>query len=176
MPKLVMQDDCFAPYGKMELKYKGPDPFGIYKKAHMIIREVFELEDKDVWERDFRWDTTEEPRSFFVRIIANRGFDIHSDIKVEFVFQGVQPSDPTKEGHVTIVFYPRLNTNFNLDTFFKQLPIYMGFLRIYNFFFYNRVRRNYLKLCREYTQRIIQAFREVMKAQGMEDIMEHPIK
>src|SRR3972149_11282947 len=108
MPNLIIQDDCFAPYGKMELKYKGPNPFDVYRKTTPIVMEIFEREEKDVWERDFRWDTTDDPRSFFVRMIANKGFDLHSTIRVELVFQGKQPSDPTKEGQMTIGFYGRL--------------------------------------------------------------------
>jgi len=171
-----MQDDCFAPYGKMELKFRGPNPFGLYQKATGMIMKIFELEEKDVWERDFRWDTTTDPRTFFVRIIANKGLDLPSKLRVEIVFQGRQPSDPTKEGQITLGFYGRLQTEFPLDTFFRQLPIYQGFLRLYNFLFYNSVRRNYLKLCREYTQRLMAAFRELMKAPGFEEIMEHPVK
>jgi len=176
MPKFMMQDDCFAPYGKVELKFRGPDPFSVYRKATGIIMEIFELEEKDVWERDFRWDTTSEPRSFFVRIIVNKGLDLHSNMRVEIVFQGKQPSDQKQEGQMVIGFYPRLNTEFEMKTFLRKLPIYRGFLRLYLFFFYNSVRRSYLKQCREYTQRLMQAFRELTSMPTMEEIMEKPVK
>ena len=176
MPKLMMQDDCFGPYGKTELKFKGLNPLNIYRKTTGIVMEIFELEEKDVWERDFRWDTTDEPRGFYIRIIANKGMDIHSTMRVEITFQGKQPSDPTKEGQMTIGFYARMNTSFEMNTWFRKLPIYYGFLRLYNFLFYNQARRTYLKYCREYTQRLMQTFREMMEAPGMEDIMEKPNK
>jgi len=176
MPKLIIQDDCFAPYGKMELKVRGPNPFDIYKKTTQLVMDIFELEEKDVWERDFRWDTTGDPRSFFVRIIANKSLDLVSKIRVEIVFQGKQPSDPTKEGTINIGYYGRLVTEFSLNTYFRKLPIYQGFLRLYNFFFYNSVRRNYLKICREQTQRLMVAHRELVHAPGFQEIMEKPIK
>ena len=176
MAKYIMQDDCFAPYGKMELKFKGPDPFGLYRKCTALCMEIFELEEKDVWERDFRWDNTGDPRSFFVRIMCNKGFDLESKARIEIVFQGKQPSDNTKDGVITIGFYARVQSEFDLNTFFRKMPIYMGLLRLRNFLFYNSVRRGYLKICREQTQRLMQAYRELVKAPGFEEIMEHPVK
>jgi hypothetical protein len=50
-------------------------------------------------------------------------------------------------------------TEFNMVTKIQKLPFYKGLLRIYNFAFYNKVRRNYLVLCNDWLNRVNREFR-----------------
>jgi hypothetical protein len=159
MVKWTFEDDCLAPQGRIKIEYRGKNPFGIVQKAGGILRRIFEVEAKDFWERDFRWDSSSDPRSFFVRNYLKKGIDFRSSVLAEIVFQGNQPADPEKEGVVVIYIGAQLTTEYNLVTRIQKLPFYRGLLRIYNFAFYNKVRRNYLVLCNDWLARVNREFR-----------------
>jgi hypothetical protein len=78
---------------------------------------------------------------------VHRDFDRFTEAYFEITFQGLQPSDPTKNGSVRISVGGNLRTQFKLDSAFQQTPFYRGLLWIYIKFFYNNVRRKYLKIC-----------------------------
>jgi hypothetical protein len=145
MPSWILEDDCLAPSAKLTVNYGGPNPFVICQKIRDTLRTVFEIESKDYWERDFRWDNSSEPRTFYMRACARKGIDARTELFVEVVMQGEQPSDPTKHGTVTVTINGRMKTEYELNSAFKQTPIYRGFLWIYNKFFYYDVRRDWLK-------------------------------
>jgi len=145
MPKWILEDDCLAPSGKLTVNYGGPNPFVICQKIRETLRVVWEIEAKDYWERDFRWDNSADPRTFFMRACVNKGIDARSKMFIEVVMQGKQFADPTKRGEVTVTITGRLRTEYELNSAFKRLPIYRGFLWIYNKFFYYEVRRSWLK-------------------------------
>jgi len=159
MPKWTFEDDCLAPAGRIKIEYRGKNPFGMVQKSKAILQRIFEVESKDYWERDFRWDITGDPRSFFVRTYVNKGIDARSGILAEVVFQGNQPADPNKDGSLVIYIGAKLKTEFNLVTKFQQLPFYRGLIRFYNFIFYNKIRRGYLVICNEWLARVNREFR-----------------
>jgi hypothetical protein len=148
MPSWVIEESILAPREKIELEYKGPNPFQLYKKMSSVyLREKFEVGTTDVFERDFRWSADNDPHPFFIRVFVHRDFDRFTEAYFEITFQGLQPSDPTKNGSVRISVGGNLRTQFKLDSAFQQTPFYRGLLWIYIKFFYNNVRRKYLKIC-----------------------------
>jgi len=153
MAKWTFEDDCLVPQGKIKIQYRGKNPFGIVQKAGGILRRIFEIEAKDFWERDFRWDISGEPKSFFVRNYVNKAIDLRSTILMEITFQGIQPSDPNKEGALIINMGATLTTQFELKGKIQLMPFYRGLLRLYNFAFYNKVRRKYLVMCNDWVER-----------------------
>jgi hypothetical protein len=154
MPKWVLEDDCLAPTAKMQINYTGPNPIKLFKEIKPMLLRIFEVSGKDVWERDFRWDTTEDPRSFFIRLYVDKALDQRSGLLIEIIFQGKQPSDPTKDGRMTVTLNGRLKTEFEMNR-----PIYRAAWWFYNKFFYGSVRRNYLKLCNEWLEKLWREFR-----------------
>ena len=159
MVKWTFEDDCLAPRGQIKIEYRGKDPFGMFLKAKPIIQRIFEIETKDFWERDFRWDMTSDPRSFYIRTYANKGVDFRSSILGEIIYQGLQPADPDKDGSMIILISAKLKTEFNFLTPIQKLPFYRGLIRLYNFVFYNRVRRNYLYVCNQLIEKLSDEFR-----------------
>jgi len=159
MVKWTFEDDCLTPQGRIKIEYRGKNPYAMVQKSKAILQKVFEIEAKDYWERDFRWDTTSEPRQFFIRTYANKGIDLRSTVLAEVVFQGVQPSDPDKDGALIIFIGAKLKTEFNFTTKIQNLPMYRGLIKIYNFIFYNKVRRQYLVLCNQWLDRVNREFR-----------------
>lgn len=154
---LRIEDDCLAPYPMLTVNYKGPNPFKVCKEVKELLIKIFEIEPKDVWERDFRWDISTEPHAFFIRMYADKGVDARTTIFAEVTMQGVQPSDPNKDGKITILIGGRMTTQYRLDSAFKRSPIYSGITKLgglaefggliwlYHRLFYEDVRRNYIR-------------------------------
>ena len=162
MVKWTFEDDCLVPQGKIKIEYRGKNPFGMAQKARGIALRIFEVEAKDYWERDFRWDISGDPRSFYLRNYVNKALDFRSSLLTEITFQGAHPTDPEKEGALIINISAKLKTEFNLGSKFQQLPFYRGLLKLYNFAFYNKVRRNYLVLCNGWVERFTREFRSAL--------------
>jgi hypothetical protein len=157
-----LEDDCLAPAGKIVVEYRGKNPFAVYKALKDILKKVFGVGASALWERDFRWDMSSDPRSFFVRYFVKKGIDMRSFALTEIILEGNQPSDPTKEGNIKISIKAKLITEYERKTAFQNLPIYKGLLWLYNFFFYNNVRRNYLKLCNDWLTKLEDEFRSIL--------------
>lgn len=161
MADMVLEDDVFVPRGKVEVKYKGPDPFSFYKKLNSsYFQKRLEIGGTDFWERDFRWDITTDPRKFYVRIFLHKGFDKNTEVIYEITFQGEQPTDPKKDGKLTITFSGKLKSSFPMKTSFQQTFFYKAILWLYNRLFYFRVRRKYLELAQRKMYEIINEVRE----------------
>jgi hypothetical protein len=164
MPAWVFEDDCAAPERRTKIDYTGPNPFKVCLIIRSLLEKIYEVEAVDLWERDFRWDTTSDPRGFFMRMYVSKGVDAHTRMFIEVVIQGAQPSDPTKNGKVTIYINGKLRTAYELDTVFKRLPIYKAIRWLYNMIFYSEVRRGYIRLCNQLNE---QLGREIREALGM---------
>ncbi|MEM5853728.1 MAG: hypothetical protein QXG39_02655 [Candidatus Aenigmatarchaeota archaeon] len=160
MASWILEDSILTPSEKVELNYSGPDPIQFYKKmdASFLVRH-FEVGVPDVWEREYRWGAASDPRPFYIRIFIQKGFDNFTTAFIEIIFHGEQPSDPTKGGKVKITIGGNLRTEFKLDTQFKQTPFYRGLLWLYVFFFYQKLRRNYLKICKEKIDALLKELR-----------------
>ncbi|MEM5801927.1 MAG: hypothetical protein QXQ18_00880 [Candidatus Aenigmatarchaeota archaeon] len=163
MPVWRLEDDCLAPTATLRIDFEGPNPFLIYQRAGEILRRIFQVETADYWERDFRWDISSDPRDFFVRIFINKGVDVRTKILAEVVMQGKQPSDPSKNGKVTIFISARLITEYRMDTIFQKSPIYKFFLWLYHKTLYNEVRRGYLSFCQNLLTKVYNEFRSVLE-------------
>jgi hypothetical protein len=163
MPSWVLEDDCLAPGRYLRIVYSGPNPFSAYQSTFGILRKVMEIDPADYQERDFRWDVSEDPRSFYIRIIVEKKMDSKSVIYFEIIMQGNQPADPSKNGNLTILIGAKLKTEYKLDTPFQQSYFYRALLWMYNFFFYFGVRRRYLRLCNDWLSRLLKEYRSFLK-------------
>jgi hypothetical protein len=164
MVKWSFEDDCLVPRGQIKIEYRGKDPFSLFLGAKLIIQRIFEIESKDFWERDFRWDITSDPRTFYIRTYGNKAIDARSKILVEVIYQGLQPSDKSKDGSMLIMISAKLLTEFNFQTKFQNLPFYRGLIKLYNFMFYNKVRRGYLVICNTLVSKLNNEFRSYLNA------------
>jgi len=145
-----IEDSMLAPRDKIEINFKGANPFGIYKRIDTgFCQKMFEVGSTDFWERDFRWSVGSDPHPFFGRLFVRKEFDGFTEGIFEILFQGKQPTDPSKDGEVRISVGGNLRTNFDLSTPFRQTSIYRAFLWLYIKFYYSAVRRTYLKICQE---------------------------
>lgn len=172
-----IEDDCLVPYAKLTINYTGPNPFRVCKEVRMLLIKIFEIEPKDVWERDFRWDISTEPHAFFIRMYADKGVDARTKIFAEVTMQGVQYSDPNKDGKITILIGGKLRTEYKLDSAFKRSPIYSGITKLgglaevggllwfYHRIFYEDVRRSYIR--NQCNRRLETLWREIRTILGV---------
>jgi hypothetical protein len=124
-----------------------------------FLQRKFEVGGTDVWERDFRWSADSEPHAFFIRVFVHRGFDRYTEAYFEILFQGEQPSDPSKDGRVKVTVGGNLRTKFELKTPFQQTPFYRSLLWLYIKLFYGKVRMGYLKICQELIDNLVKEMR-----------------
>jgi hypothetical protein len=158
-----IEDDCIAKSSKITLNYNGPNPFSIYQRVKNIIKLVMLVKGEDIWERDFRWTNIGDPKSFFIRLYVSKKLDLRTSMLFELVFQGSQPSDPNKNGNLTLSISARLITDYKLESAFQQSILYRNLLRLYHLLFYNEVRRSFLNNCGEYIDKIFERIRSELK-------------
>jgi len=163
MPTWVLEDDCLAPERTVVIEYSGPNPFKVYRVLREMLERIFQVEAIDLWERDFRWDISSDPRSFYVRMYVNKGMDARTRMIVEIILEGSQPSDVEKKGRVAIRIGGRLRTEYPLRSFFQNSPFYKFFVWLYHRFFYNEVRRSYINLCNNLINQLNNELREILK-------------
>jgi hypothetical protein len=162
MPVWRFEDDCFTPEREIRLEFTGPN---VFVRLHNVLRpmleRIFQVEAIDLWERDFRYDTTGDPQTFYIRFQIDKGLDYNSRILFEVVIQGKQPIDLTKDGKVTILFTGRLRTDYILETAFQKTPLYKGIKWLIHRTLYNDIRRSYFRVCAEFIEELIIEIRKI---------------
>ncbi len=173
MVSWVLEDDCLAPEAKVKIDYRGPDPFKFYHKLKPLCRGIFEVESKDYWEKEFRFDNTGEMHGFEIKVFIKRALDAFSTIYVEIYIQGDQPADPTKDGWMRVEVGAKLRTESPYDTWIQRSSFYKAMRYFYFKVFYSDVRRGYLKMCRwNYLEKFIKAVRENLGISGPTELGE----
>ena len=159
----VIRDEIPAPREYIEIQYKGPNPMKVYKSMDFLLRKLWEIKGTQLYEPDFRWDTTTDPRPFFIHMFAEKGVEKTTTYRVDIKLQGSQPTDPNKSGVLRIEIHGFLKTDF---TDFLKNPInkaiwplfYYPYMRGY----YNARRRRYLEWHRRRIERLAQELRNML--------------
>ena len=160
--KIVYEDDCLAERREITIDFTGKNPFEVCKSVESVLVDVLEIDASDYEEREFKWDKSSEPCSFYLRGCAEKGIDKRTKIIFEIIMKGFQSSS-SKEGSVSIRISAKLLTSYELVSPFQRSFFYKSLLRIYNFFFYWRVRRNYLYLCQEFLYKLRDTYKSLLK-------------
>lgn len=155
MPQLILEDDCLAPERTIRIDFKGPNPFRFYGEIVGIIRDILEVRRFHIFERDFRWEITGDPRPFFYRVFVLKPYDMYTEAYFELIFQGKQPTDMTKDGEMVIFITPKLRTRLPQNTVWQRSSLYKGLRWLYLRTFYNDVRRYLLTDCVRYSNMIV---------------------
>lgn len=154
MGKIIIKDDCLAPGRYMYLDYHGKNPFEIVKKIGDNIAEHFHVTSSQWGEDDFRWDNSSDPVTFFVRFWVRKPIGGKTtNILFRIKLQG-QESQTTKEGMLTLEIVGRVETTFNARNIFLRT-----FWWIYSYLFFDRRRRNYIEVCKDF----LMGFRRMVK-------------
>jgi len=165
MPMWVLEDDCLAPQATVKYEYTGPNPLKFYLQLKSICKGIFEIESKDYYEKEFRWDNSEDPHEFVAKVYIKKGMDAFSTIFFEIYIQGWQPTDPTKDGKIKIEIGAKLRTATpeNDDIWLHHTTFYKGLRYFYFKWFYNDIRRGYMKMCRwNYLEKFIKELQRIL--------------
>ena len=149
----VIQDEVLAPKGAEIIEYYGPDPFRIYSKIGGLLQDIFQARGLHIFEDEFRWNTTTDPRPFFFIIRLEKGIDKFTDGIVKLKVFGAQPSDPTKNGRLLIEIAGVIKTTYPVKTWWHRLII-EPFIWIYHHAIYNKVRREYIRIYKQGIERL----------------------
>ena len=160
----VIRDEIPAPREYIELQYKGPDPMGVYHKLDLLLRKIWELKGTQMNEPDFRWDTTSDPRPFFIHVFVEKAMDKWTGYRVDVKMQGSQPTDPTKPGVLRIEIHGWIETKFDGAS---EKPINKQLFRLfywpYHVMYYAPRRRRYIEWHRRRIDRLVQEIREILQ-------------
>lgn len=148
MADYVIVDDILAPKGAIVLEYRGPNPFAIYLKLSGLLQVIFEGKGENFFEDEFRWDITEDPRPFFIRVHFEKGIDRFTDMHIGIKLQGKQPTDIAKPGVVFIEIGGHIRTSFPFDSLLDKLILF-PFLWLYYHAIYINVKRRYIEMLKE---------------------------
>ena len=160
-----MEDDCLVPEGQFVLRYKGPNPFRAVQKTSEFLRKIWEVEAKDYWERQFRYNPDEDPRGFYLNAYVKKGLDRFTSVVIEVIIQGKQPSDPNKEGNVEIKIGGVLKTRFGGNSMIDDIknPFVRSFFWLYDRYFHKKQRRSYLEFwCRIKLNQLKRSYQELL--------------
>ncbi len=157
----VITNDILAPRGNIIIEYNGPDPFSVYKQLDPKMRVLFEGVGSNIFEPDFRWDTSENPHSFFFIVYIERRLDKYTKFRVQVRGQGLQPTDTTKNGSIRLEISGNITTEIKSTTFKDRVayPLILAYM----YSFYNSVRRKYLEMLRGRVEEFEKEIREFLK-------------
>lgn len=139
--KIEVADDCLAPGRYIYMDYAGPDPYGVSKKIADSLNEFFHVSGSGICETHFNWDNSGDPKTFYFRWWIKKGFSNFSKMWVHISVKG-DVSSETNEGNFLMRIHAFIRTEFKGYSLFLK-----PFWFMYSFFFYNRRRRGYIKLC-----------------------------
>ena len=145
---LVYEDDVLAPKDKIAIEYYGPNPFAVYPGLKGLIQVIFHARGQHIFETQFRWDITADPRPFFISMHLNLSLDRFTRLIVPMKIFGTQPSDPTKNGKLLVEIQGRITTTYPISTIWQRIFV-EPFVWVYHHSIYNDVRRRYIQIGKE---------------------------
>lgn len=154
-------DFVLAPDDKVKVEYNGPDPFRIYGKLSKMLQIIYHGRGKNVFEKQFKWDITSDPREFFFNFLfGDSKFDKFTSFEIKIKALGLQPSDPNSpKGKIYIEIKPEITTTYKFKTIFDKI-LGMPFVWMYHKAIYSSVRRRYIQILKEQTLELARQIRE----------------
>lgn len=133
------------------LEYSGPNPQYVYEYIRKLFSSLFGITEREIQEREFRWDKIPGGESFHVRFETIKDLDTHTfqDITIE-IDGTIHPSKEFgKEGNVRIRFEGKIRTEYPQDTVWQRSLLYEMFRTFYHKVIYQSIRKRYVEECRE---------------------------
>ncbi len=144
MAKIVIRDDCLVPDRYIRLKYSGPDPWGVAEKITGSIRGFFHVSASGTNNYRLNWDISGDPITFYSRWWVRKNFSRFSTMRIQMKLQGKKYAKDNT-GEFSFSMHARVIT-----TFSGWSAILKPFVALYSYLFYNRARRTYVEMCRNY--------------------------
>ena len=162
MKGFVISDEILAPKTNIVLEYFGEDPFRVYSRIPRLMQEIFHARGESIYEDDFRWDITSDPRQFFFIFRVERGVDGRTKYVVILKAFGRQPSDPaSKNGKMLVEIKGYLVTIYPIKKKYQR-ALFWPFIYLYHWAFYNKIRRRYLEIYKGYIEELETELRKIL--------------
>ncbi len=148
--KLLIHDYCFFPVPYATFNYAGPNPQNAYEHIKKLFVSMFGVEERQIQEREFRWDRHEAEEVFHVRWEIIKDIDQFSFMHVVIGLDGkAKPSKEFgKEGTLNIRVEGRIRTEYPQETVWQRSLLYEMFRVFYHKVIYNSTRKKYIEECR----------------------------
>ena len=153
-------DYVLAPEDKVKIEYTGTNPFRIYGMLPKMLQNIFHGRGKNVFERQFKWDITSDPREFFFYLMyGDHKLDRFTTFEIKLKAFGMQPSDPNDpNGKLYIEIKGEITTNYKFKSKWEQI-IGMPFVWMYHKLIYQDTRRRHIQILREQIYKLTDAIR-----------------
>lgn len=148
--KLLIHDYCLFPVPYATFNYAGPNPQKAYESMKKLFITIFNVDERDIQEREFKWDRIEEEDVFHVRWEIIKDLDTFTFQHMVFTLDGkAKPSKEFgKEGSIKIRMEGRIRTEYPQETIWQRSLIYEIFRTFYHKVIYTSTRKRYIKDCR----------------------------
>ncbi len=148
--RILIHDYCLVPRPGATLEYSGPNPQRSYEQIRKLFLSLFNVTEKEIQEREFRWEKVAGGDSFHVRWEIIRDLDSHTFQDLTVTIDGVaHPSKEFgKEGSLKVSFEGKIRTEYPQDTVWQRSLIYEMFRTFYHKAIYQSIRKKYQEECR----------------------------
>jgi len=161
--KIIEDVDCFAPRPRITIDYKGPNIRGIVKKTPEIIRDSMRITGLKVYIDEY-FCTVVDPNQiwFHIHWHGERPLD-HRSKMMGWVRLKQGELYPDGSGSVKIEFYSKVVTEWDKKTILQRNPLYSLLLKVYNYVYYDEMRRKFVRQCKEYEEQMITMMKNFLK-------------
>jgi hypothetical protein len=169
--KIVESIDCFSPRPRITIEYSGPRIREIVKIAPSIIMRGMRITGLMTYIDEY-FCTTFDPNEiwFHIHWHGERKFDNKSRM-FGWIRLKQGSVKPDGSGSVKIEFFAKVVTEWDRSTILKRTPLYTLLLKIYNYVYYDEIRRGFVRQCREFEENMIKMMKEFLR---LEETVKYP--
>ncbi len=148
--RILIHDYCLVPRPGATLEYTGPNPQLAYEQIRKLFGSLFNITEKEIQEREFKWEKVAGGESFHVRFETIKDLDTHTFQDITITIDGnAKPSQEFgKEGSVRISFEGKIRTEYPQDTVWQRSLPYEMIRTFYHKMIYQGIRKKYVEECR----------------------------
>jgi len=148
--KLLIHDYCLFPVPYATFNYAGPNPQNAYEYLKKVFITIFNVDEREIQEREFRWDRVGGEDVFHVRWEIIKDLDTFSFLHVVVALDGrAKPSKEVgKEGTARVRIEGRIRTEYPQETIWQRSLLYEMFRVFYHKVIYDTTRKRYIQECR----------------------------
>jgi hypothetical protein len=148
--KLLIHDYCLYPVPYATFNYSGPNPQKVYEYVKKLFVTVFNVDEREIQEREFKWDRIGDEEVFHVLWEIVKDLDTFTFEYITISLDGKAKASKQfgKEGSIRIRMEGRIRTEYPQETVWQRSLIYEMFRVFYHKIIYDTTRKRYLEMCR----------------------------
>ena len=139
---IVISDDCLTPKRAIDFVYSGPDAFKLASSMVGFFGNFFKVSSAGYSEEKFSWDGSGDPANFLVQWWVKKKMSRFTSLKFLIKVQGDE-FIAAKKGRFT------LEIKSMAEHVFPHSWWERGIFAVYHYMFYSKLRREYIKRCRQ---------------------------